>query len=120
MKKEEFRDIQTIDAEGKTLGRLATHVVKILIGKNKATYEPQKDTGDHVQVLNASKIIISGKKIDQKVYYHHTTHGQGLRTVGMKALWTKDPSEVFRRAVSRMLPKNKFRNERMKRLIVKN
>lgn len=118
--KEEPRDIRTIDAEGKTLGRLATQVAKVLIGKDKATYEPQKDAGDHVQILNAAKIIISGKKIEQKVYYHHTTHGQGLRTVGLKALWTKDPSEVLRRAVSRMLPKNKFRNERMKRLIIKN
>ncbi|MBI2475138.1 50S ribosomal protein L13 [Candidatus Uhrbacteria bacterium] len=118
--REEQRDIKTIDAEGQTLGRLASHIATILIGKDKPVFEPNRDLGDHVQVVNASKIIFSGNKMDQKVYWHHTTHGQGLRMVGLKALWSKDPSDVLRRAVSRMLPKNKHRTERMKRLIVKN
>lgn len=118
--KEIERDIHTIDAEGQTPGRLATRIATILIGKNKATYEPQKDAGDHVQVLNASKMHITGNKMDQKVYYHHTTRAHGLRTLGLKALWSKDPSDVLRRAVSRMLPKNKLRTERLKRLVVKN
>ncbi len=118
--KEIQRDIQTIDADGKTPGRLASHIAKILIGKNKPTYEPHIDSGDHIQVLNASKMRLTGNKMDQKVYYHHTTRAHGLRVISLKALWSKDPSDVLRRAVSRMLPKNKLRTERMKRLVVKN
>lgn len=118
--KEEQRDIRTIDAEGQILGRLASQIATILIGKDKPAFESNQDIGDHVQVINASKMNLTGKKIDQKVYWHHTTHGQGLRMIGLKALWSRDPSDVLRRAVSRMLPKNKHRTERMKRLIVKN
>lgn len=120
MHKEILRDIHTIDADGQTPGRLASKVAMILIGKNKASYAPNADEGDHVQILNASKMRFTGNKMNQKVYYHHTTHGQGLRTVGLKALWMKNPSEVLVRAVSRMLPKNKLRTERLKRLLVKN
>lgn len=118
--KEIVRDIQTIDAEGQTPGRLASQIAKILIGKNKPSYTPNVDSGDHVQVLNASRMHITGKKMDQKIYFRHTTYGQGLRLTPLKVLWMKDPSEVLRRAVSRMLPKNKLRTERMKRLTVKN
>lgn len=118
--KEIMRDIQTIDAEGYAPGRLASRIAKILIGKNKPSYTPNIDSGDHVQVLNASKMRLTGKKIDQKVYYRHTTYGQGLRVTPLKAIWSKDPSDVLRRAVSRMLPKNKLRTPRMKRLTVKN
>ena len=114
------RDIHTIDAEGKSLGRLATEVAGLLIGKHKPSFTSHIDGGDHVQVLNVSKIKLTGKKIDQKQYFHHTTYAHGLRTTGMKALWTTNPSEVLRRAVSRMLPKNKHRTERMKRLVAKN
>ncbi len=114
------RDIHTIDAQGKTPGRLATSIARILIGKNKVTYTPHLDAGDHVQVVNAAKMRLTGKKIEQKVYYRHTTRAQGLRVTNLKSLWTQDPSEVLRRAVSRMLPKNKHRSERMKRLVVKN
>ena len=118
--KEISRDIHTIDAEGKVPGRLASQIAKILIGKNKPTYEPRIDSGDHIQVVNASKMRLTGKKIDQKVYYHHTTYAHGLRMLSLKTLWSKDPSDVLRRAVSRMLPKNKLRTGRMKRLVVKN
>ncbi len=118
--KELSRDIHTIDADGKVPGRLASQIAKILIGKNKPTYEPHIDSGDYIQVLNASKMRLTGNKIDQKVYYHHTTRASGLKTVSMKTLWSKDPSDILRRAVSRMLPKNKLRTERMKRLVVKN
>lgn len=114
------RDIHTIDAEGKTPGRLATEIARILIGKNKASYEPHIDAGDHVQVVNASKMRLTGNKIDQKQYYRHTEYGSGLRVTSLKSLWSKDPSDVLRRAVSRMLPKNKLRTERMKRFVVKN
>lgn len=114
------RDIQTLDAEGQAPGRLASQIAKILIGKNKPSYTPHIDSGDHVQVLNASKMRWTGKKIDQKVYYRHTTYGQGLRITPLKSVWMRDPSDALRRAVSRMLPKNKLRTERMKRLTVKN
>jgi len=114
------RDIHTIDAEGKAPGRIATQIARILIGKHKASYTPNIDAGDHVQVLNASKMHVTGNKIEQKVYIHHTTFASGIRKVGLKHLMATNPADVVRRAVSRMLPKNKLRNERMKRLVVKN
>lgn len=114
------RDIHTVDASGKAPGRLATEIARVLIGKNKADWSAHLDSGDHVQVVNASKMKLTGKKIEQKKYYHHTEFAQGLRVIGLKEIWSKDPSEVLKRAVSRMLPKNKLRNERMKRLVIKN
>jgi large subunit ribosomal protein L13 len=114
------RDIHTIDAQNKAPGRLATEIALFLIGKHKTSFTPHIDEGDHVQVINAGKMSLTGKKLEQKVYYHHTTFAKGLRTTKMSTLWEKDPSEVLRRAVSRMLPKNKHRNERMKRLQVSN
>lgn len=114
------RDIHTIDAEGKAPGRIATQIVRFLMGKHKASYLPNTDAGDHVQVLNAGKMHFTGNKIEQKVYIHHTTFASGIRKVGLKHLMESNPSDVVRRAVSRMLPKNKLRNERMKRLVVKN
>jgi large subunit ribosomal protein L13 len=114
------REIHTIDAEGKAPGRLATEIATLLIGKHKPEFTPNMDLGDHVQVTNASKMVITGKKMEQKNYYHHTGYAKGLRTMSLKRLWAKDPSEVLVRAVSRMLPKNKHRNERLKRLTVSN
>jgi large subunit ribosomal protein L13 len=118
--KELERDIHTIDAEGKTPGRLATQVVNLLMGKHRASFTPNVDAGDHVQVMNAAKMTITGKKIDQKVYYRHTEYGEGLKITPLSRLWAKDPSDVLRRAVSRMLPKNSHRKERLKRFVVKN
>lgn len=118
--KEIERDIHTIDAEGKTPGRLATEIACLLMGKQKPNFLSHVDAGDYVQVVHAAKMRLTGKKMEQKVYHHHTTYASGLRTIGLKALWSKDPSQVLRRAVSRMLQKNKHRSERMKRLIVKN
>jgi large subunit ribosomal protein L13 len=114
------REIHTIDAEGKAPGRIATEIAQLLIGKHKTAFAPNLDIGDHVQVLNAGKMVITGKKLDQKNYYHHTGYAKGLRTTPMKRVWEKDPSEVLIRCVSRMLPKNKHRTERLKRLLVKN
>lgn len=114
------REIHTIDAEGKAPGRIATEVAGLLIGKHKASFAPHIDDGDHVQVINAAKMNVTGKKLEQKTYYHHTGYAKGLREKKMKTLWAEDPGEVLRRAVSRMLPKNKHRNERMKRLVVTN
>ncbi len=110
----------TIDAAGKVLGRLASEIAPLLMGKKTAGYTPNIDAGDVVEVTNAGKIIVTGKKMEQKMYYHHTTHPGGLRTKQMKTLWEKDAGEALRRAVSRMLPKNKLRTPRLNRLIIKN
>lgn len=114
------RESQTIDAQGKSPGRLASEIVCFLIGKHKSTYTPHIDNGDHVKVINAAKMRVTAKKLDQKVYTHHTEFAHGLRQESMAKVWSVDPSEVIRRAVSRMLPKNKHRNERLKRLFVTN
>ncbi len=114
------RDIHTIDAEGRAPGRIATEAATLLIGKHKVDFVSNVDAGDHVQIINASKMKVTEKKMEQKVYYHHTSFAKGLRQVTMKRLWEKDPSEILRRSISRMLPKNKQRTERMKRLTVKN
>lgn len=118
--KEPARDIYTIDATGKAPGRLATEVVCLLIGKHKVNFVSNVDGGDHVQVIHAAKMKFSGKKMEQKVYQHHTAFAHGLRTTPLKRVWDADPADVVKRAVSRMLPKNSHRNERLKRLIVKN
>lgn len=112
------RNIHTIDAQGKTLGRLASEIARLLIGKHKPTYAPHLDAGEHVQVVNAGGMVITGKKLEQKVYQHHTTYAGGLREKKMSAVWARDPGEVLRRAVSRMLPKNSFRKKRLQRLVV--
>ena len=114
------RDIHTLDAEGKAPGRLATEVATLLIGKHKTDFAPNLDIGDHVQIVNAAKMNITGKKLDQKNYYHHTGYAKGLRTKPMKRVWEENPGEVLFRAVSRMLPKNKHRTERLKRLMISN
>lgn len=114
------RDIITINAEGRAPGRIASEVAQILIGKHKAAYQPNMDMGDHVQVVNASKMQFTGKKIEQKTYYRHSGYAGGLKETPLKKLWADNPSEVLRRSVSRMLPKNKLRNERMKRLEISN
>ncbi len=114
------RNIHTLDAEGKAPGRLATEVATLLIGKHKPAFAPNLDIGDHVQIVNAAKMVVTGKKLLQKNYYHHTGYAKGLRTVQMKKVWEDDPGEVLRRAVSRMLPKNKHRTERLKRLMISN
>lgn len=115
-----YQEIHTIDATGKAPGRLATEVTRILIGKHKVTFTPHIDDGDHVQVINVGKMVLTGKKIDQKSYYRHTTYAKGLRETKLSTVWAKDPADVLRRAVSRMLPKNKQRTQRMKRLVLSN
>lgn len=118
--KEPTRDIHTIDADGMVPGRLATTVVRLLIGKHKAAFTPNIDAGDHVQVVNASKMKIYPAKLTQKLYYRHTTYASGLKIRSLKSLMDTDPSKVLKAAVSRMLPKNKQRSARLKRLVVKN
>lgn len=118
--KEISRGIHTIDATGKAPGRLATEVAGLLMGKQKVDFVPNVDQGDHVQIIHAAKMKFSGKKMEQKVYQHHTAYAHGLRTIPLKRVWDADPADVLKRAVSRMLPKNSHRNERLKRLTVKN
>lgn len=94
-----------VDAEGQTLGRLASEVAKVLRGKNKPTYTPHIDTGDYVIVINADKVKTTGKKMDQKIYYNHSEYVGGMRETTLKVMMDKKPEEVMRLAVKGMLPK---------------
>jgi large subunit ribosomal protein L13 len=105
-----------VNAEGQVLGRLATRVARLLIGKDKPTYTPHLDCGDHVVVINAERIKLTGNKIDQKIYYHHSGWPGGLKEVPIRTLMKRRPEEVVREAVLGMLPKNKLRARRAKKL----
>jgi large subunit ribosomal protein L13 len=107
-----------VDADGQVLGRLATRVARILIGKDKPKFTPQLDCGDHVVVINAEKIRLTGNKIDQKVYYRHSGYPGGLKETPVRELLRRRPEEVVREAVLGMLPKNKLRAHRAKKLRV--
>lgn len=110
------RKTHTIDAANRVLGRLATEIAVLLRGKNKPDFAPNKDMGDFVTVRNFSKIRITGKKFEQKIYYRHTGYLGGLKEVPLKKLFEKDPAEVLKKAVFGMLPKNKLRAKQIKRL----
>lgn len=105
-----------IDATGKTMGRLAAEIAVLLKGKKKIGYLAYKDIGDFVTVSNADKMVITGKKIEQKKYYHHTGYLGGLKTQTMKKLFAEKPSEILKKAVFGMLPKNRLRPKMIKRL----
>jgi large subunit ribosomal protein L13 len=107
-----------VDATDHTLGRLASEIAKILRGKNKPTYTPHVDTGDHVIVLNADKIKLTGKKLDQKLYRYHTGHPGGLREIKYRDLLAKKPEEVIMHAVKGMLPKNTLGRQMLTKLRV--
>ena len=94
-----------VDAEGKTLGRLASEVAKVLRGKNKTIFTPHIDTGDYVIVVNAEKIKVTGKKLDQKVYYRHSGYVGGIKETTLKEMLNKHPERVIEFAVKGMLPK---------------
>ena len=94
-----------IDAQGQTLGRLSSEIAKILRGKNKPTYTPFIDTGDNVIVVNAEKIKVTGKKMDQKIYYKHSDYPGGMRETTLKEMLEKKPTDVITLAVKGMLPK---------------
>lgn len=106
----------TIDATGRPLGRLASEIAVILIGKHKTDFVPYKDSGDVVLVKNIEKIKFTGKKLEQKKYYHYTGYPGGLKVKKLKELFEKTPKVVLIKAVNRMLPKNKLRKFRIKRL----
>ena len=111
-----IRARHTIDATGKTFGRLASQVAVLLRGKNKVDYQPHFDNGDFVKVINISKIVFTGKKFDKKVYYTHSGHVGGLSEKPLKYLMAKNPGKVFKLAVHDMLAKNKMRARLLKRL----
>ena len=94
-----------VDAEGKTLGRLASEVAKVLRGKNKPIFTPHIDTGDYVIVVNAEKIKVTGKKLDQKIYYNHSDYVGGMRETTLREMMAKKPEKVVELAVKGMLPK---------------
>lgn len=106
----------TIDATDKPLGRLATEVAIILQGKHKPDFVPYKEGSDSVLIKNIKKIKVTGKKMEQKIYYHHSGYPGGLKKVVMKKIFDKDPGEILKKAVLGMLPKNKLRAKRIKRL----
>jgi large subunit ribosomal protein L13 len=122
MKKEnsEQRKTHQIDASNKILGRLASRISLLLTGKNKANYQPNKDQGDLVIVNNVSKIKVSGNKMTQKIYYRHSGYPGGLKTKKMKEIFEQNPAQLLEKAVYNMLPKNKLRAGRMKRLQINN
>ena len=107
-----------IDAEGQTLGRFASEVAKVLRGKNKPIYTPHIDTGDYVVVVNAAKIKVTGKKLEQKIYYNHSDYPGGMRETTLKELLAKKPEEVITLAVKGMLPKGPLGREMYKKLFV--
>lgn len=107
-----------VDAEGKTLGRLASEVAKVLRGKNKAIFTPHIDTGDYVIVVNAEKIKVTGKKLDQKIYYHHSEYVGGMKETTLKEMLNKHPERVIEFAVKGMLPKGPLGRQMYKKLFV--
>ena len=107
-----------VDAEGQTLGRLAAEVAKVLRGKNKPEFTPHIDTGDNVIVINAEKIKVTGKKLDQKVYYHHSDYVGGMKETTLREMMAQKPEQVIELAVKGMLPKGPLGRTMIKKLHV--
>jgi len=116
-KKEEIqRDWFLVDAEGQVLGRLATEIAARLRGKHKPVYTPHVDTGDFIIVVNAGKVVLTGNKLRDKIYYHHTGYPGGIKSVSAGKLLQEKPEEVLRKAVRGMLPKNTLGRAMLKKL----
>lgn len=107
-----------VDAADQTLGRLASQVATVLRGKNKPTYTPSMDTGDYVIIVNADKIKVTGKKLDQKIYYRHSDYVGGMKETTLKELLAKKPEDVIKFAVKGMLPKGPLGRQMIKKLHV--
>ena len=105
-----------VDANGQTLGRLATQIAVTLRGKNKAEYTPHTDTGDFVIVVNADKIAVTGNKLDNKMYYRHSGYPGGLRSRTLRQQLDRQPTEVLRKAVKGMLPRNRLSRAQLTKL----
>lgn len=107
-----------VDATGHTLGRLSSEIAKVLRGKNKPTYTPHEDCGDFVIVVNADKIKVTGKKMDQKIYYNHSDYVGGMKETTLKEMMAKKPEDVIKLAVKGMLPKGPLGRQMIKKLHV--
>lgn len=110
------REWHLLDAKGQVLGRLASKIGQLLMGKNKLYFVSHLDCGDWVVVINAKKVAVTGKKKDNKIYAWHTNYPQGFRQLTYKQMMLKDPTKIIYHAVSGMLPKNKLRDKRLTRL----
>ena len=107
-----------VDAEGKTLGRLASEIAKVLRGKNKPIFTPHLDMGDYVIVVNAAKVKVTGKKLSQKIYYHHSGYVGGMKETTLKKMLADKPERVIELAVKGMLPKGPLGRQMYKKLFV--
>jgi large subunit ribosomal protein L13 len=112
------RDWYLVDAEGKTLGRLATQLADLLRGKGKPQYTPHVDSGDFVVVVNAEKIAVTGKKLDEKMYYRHSGYPGGLKERPLREQLERQPTEVLRKAVRGMLPRTRLGRQQLTKLKV--
>ena len=112
------RNWYIVDADGMTLGRLASQVAAILRGKNKPTFTPHVDCGDHVIIINAAKVVLTGKKLDQKVYYHHSGFAGGLKETKYRKLMAEKPEFAVKHAVVGMLPKGPLGRQMARKLRV--
>lgn len=112
------REWFVVDAEGETLGRLATRVARVLRGKHKPSYSPSVDVGDYVIVLNADKVHVTGRKLDQKIYYRHSGYVGNLKRIPLREALERNPERVFEHAVRGMLPKNRLGRKMIKKLKV--
>ena len=112
------RDWYLVDADDKVLGRLASRIASILRGKEKPIFAPHVDTGDFVVVINAPKVRLTGRKLNDKMYYSHSGYPGGLKATAVKDLLEKKPEEVIRKAVKGMLPKNRLGRMQLKKLKV--
>lgn len=110
------RNWYVVDAEGMVLGRLSSQVAAILRGKHKPIYTPHVDTGDHVIIVNVDKIVMTGKKLDQKKYYHHTGYPGGLKETSYRELMQKKPAFVVYESIRRMMPKGPLGRQMLKKL----
>ncbi|KKP65880.1 MAG: 50S ribosomal protein L13 [Candidatus Roizmanbacteria bacterium GW2011_GWA2_35_19] len=113
-----LRKWHLVDAKGKILGRLAPQISKLLQGKHKSTYASYLDSGDNVVVVNAKDIVVTGRKADQKRYTHYSGYPGGLKIYKYAELLKTNPTKIIENAVSGMLPKNKFRSDRLRRLFI--
>ena len=110
------REWYVVDAAGQTLGRLATRIASILRGKHKPTFSPSVDTGDYVIIVNAERVRVTGRKLDQKIYYRHTGYPGGLKQITLRDQLKKHPTRVVEHAVRGMLPKNRIGRQMFKKL----
>jgi len=117
-KDDDQKQFLLIDAEGQVLGRLATKVASLLKGKHKPQYHPAVDMGDHVIVINADKVVLTGRKLDQKKYYRHSGYPGGIKETTYRELMEKKPDFVVRKAITGMLPKNSLGRKMLRKLKV--